>query len=387
MRRHAKRMRRLANIGRPGHDVLGGKLAGGVAVESQSDQRSGTSAQFRLDVSVSPGNAHEFDLWRFGLSSLVDLDIRDPDARASFAVNMTSWQFADVAISFGASSAATFDRSEQTIARSGLDHISILAYLVDGSVEIDGRETDLMAGDIFFFDLTRRCTIRVPDYKCISLILPREMLTPLVPNLDNLHGYILRKSRPLNHMLFSHLQNLYAEASALDLHDARTAVRATASLIATLAHAITNGRAAAGPNTSFASLHALRRVVDANLANPDLRPEFLCQQLAMSRASLYRLFEPLGGVRRYIQQRRLTRAYQSITDPSHAGDRIGTIAARYGFSNDSVFSRAFRETFGMSPSDLRDAWRGSNSANFDHSKESDFVTMNRWLLGLETAGR
>ncbi len=356
-------------------------------MESQSDQRSGTSAQFRLDVSVSPGNAHEFDLWRFGLSSLVDLDVRDQDARASFAVNMTSWQFADLAISFGASSAATFDRSEQTIARSGLDHISVLAYLVDGSVEIDGRETDLGAGDIFFFDLTRRCTIRVPDYKSISLILPRAMLTPLVPNLDNLHGYILRRSSPLNHMLFSHLQTLYAEASALDLQDARTAARATASLIATLAHAITNGRTAAGPNASFGSLHALRRVVDANLSNPDLGPEFLCQQLAMSRATLYRLFEPLGGVRRYIQQRRLTRAYQSITDPSHAGDRIGTIAARYGFSNDSVFSRAFRETFGMSPSDLRDAWRGSNSANFDHSKESDFLTMNRWLLGLETAGR
>lgn len=52
-----------------------------------------------------------------------------------------------------------------------------------------------------------------------------------------------------------------------------------------------------------------------------------------------------------------------------------------------MFSRAFRETFGMSPTDLRDASGGGNSAAIGHSKDSEFITMNRWLLGLETAGR
>jgi AraC-like DNA-binding protein len=73
----------------------------------------------------------------------------------------------------------------------------------------------------------------------------------------------------------------------------------------------------------------------------------------MSRATLYRVFEQLGGVRRYIQQRRLKGAYQRLTDPVHASERIGTIAAGFGFGNDSAFSRAFRETYGMSPTNLR----------------------------------
>jgi AraC-like DNA-binding protein len=107
----------------------------------------------------------------------------------------------------------------------------------------------------------------------------------------------------------------------------------------------------------------------------------------MSRDTLYRLFESLGGVRRYIQQRRLTRAYQTITDPAHAGERVGTIATRYGFSNDSVFSRAFREAYGMSPTDLRNASRRCATAGLDHSKDSDFIIMNRWLLGMDAAGR
>jgi hypothetical protein len=71
------------------------------------------------------------------------MEVRDTEARASFAMNMTSWQFADVAISSGTSSAAAFERSQKTIARTGLDANALLVYFVDGSLEIEGRETEL----------------------------------------------------------------------------------------------------------------------------------------------------------------------------------------------------------------------------------------------------
>jgi AraC-like DNA-binding protein len=302
-------------------------------------------------------------------------------------MSMTSWQFADVAISSGTSSAAIFERSQQTIARSGLDAIALLVYLVEGSLEIEGRDTDIKSGDILFFDLTRRYKIRVPDYQSLSLLLPRALLAPFVPNVDALHGLILSKASPLNAMVIAHLQTLLAEAPTLGVSDARTVARASAALIGAVAGACVNGRSGAAQTTSLTSLPALRRVVDANLANPELGPELLCRQLGMSRATLYRLFEQLGGVRRYIQQRRLTGAYQRLTDPVHASERIGTIAAGYGFSNDSAFSRAFRETYGMSPTDLREATRGGKPAELRCGKDSEFITMNRWLLGLEAAGR
>ncbi|MDQ8697098.1 helix-turn-helix domain-containing protein [Hyphomicrobium sp. LHD-15] len=356
-------------------------------MDLEPEQRGTTSAQFRLDVSVSPGNAHQFDLWRFGLSSLVDMELLDTEARASFAMSMTSWQFADVAISFGSSSAATFERSRQTIARTGLDAISLLVYLVDGSLEIDGRETVLKSGDILFFDLTRRFKIRVPDFQSLSLLMPRALLAPFVPNIDALHGLILPNLSPLNAIVMAHLKTLLAEAPALAAQDIRTVARASAALIGAVAGAGVNGHSGVVQNTSFSSLPALRRLVDANLANPELGPEFLCRQLGMSRATLYRLFEQLGGVRRYIQQRRLMGAYQRLTDPVNASDRIGNIAARYGFGNDSAFSRAFRETYSMSPTDLREASREGKTAHLSHGKDSAFITMNRWLLGLDIAGR
>lgn len=315
------------------------------------------------------------------------MEVPDQEARGAFAVSLASYQFADVAISLGSSSAATYERTSQTIARSGLDNISVLVYLVDARVDIEGREVELKAGDIFFFDLTRRCKIRVPDYTSLSLILPRAMLASLVPNIDALHGRVLPRSSPLNPVLVNHLQTLFAGAPALGPQDVHTAARGTAAFIAALADAATLGRGGTAPSASVASLHALRRIVDANLANPQLGPSFLSRKLGMSRATLYRMFEPLGGVRRYIQQRRLTRAYQAFTDPARTTDRVGVVAARHGFSSDSAFSRAFREAFGMSPTDLRGGRGTEEAAGLAYSKGNEFMTMNRWLLGLETAGR
>ena len=345
-------------------------------------------AQFRLKLTVSPGNAQELELWRFGMSPLFDLDAGDEEARAAFKVDFTSYQFADLAISAGASSAATLERSAQTIARSGLDNIGVTTYFAGGcELDAEGRVTEVHPGDVFILDLARRCTVRSPDYASLTIVLPRAMLEPLLPNLDELHGLVLKKGTPLATMLVHHLQILFREAPALGVAEARAAARGTAALIAVFAGASVNGRDDSAQAATAASLQALRRAVEANLANRDLGPELLSQHAGVSRATLYRLFEPIGGVREYIRQRRLARAYQMITDPARARMRVGTIAADCGFTSDSVFSRAFREAYGLSPSELRRASSRANAAGPDFSQENGFKLMNRWLTGMEVAGR
>ena len=73
----------------------------------------------------------------------------------------------------------------------------------------------------------------------------------------------------------------------------------------------------------------------------------------MSRATLYRLFEPLGGVSSYIQERRLARAYAALIHPAHRHRPIYDIAFDCGFASEAHFSRAFRLFFGLPPSELR----------------------------------
>ena len=49
---------------------------------------------------------------------------------------------------------------------------------------------------------------------------------------------------------------------------------------------------------------------------------------------------------RYVWRRRLEHCARYPADPRRAGERIGEIAFRWGFSDASHFSRAFRQLFG-----------------------------------------
>ncbi|QOF72420.1 helix-turn-helix transcriptional regulator [Aminobacter sp. SR38] len=216
--------------------------------------------------------------------------------------------------------------------------------------------------------------------------MPRALLTPLVVDLDALHGRILQRSTALNAMLARHLGAHYDQAPGLAAKDAGAAAHGTAALVAAFAGASAQGRGMIEQASAGTSLQAARRLIEANVPEPDLGPEFLCQRLGMSRAKLYRLFEPIGGVGAYIQQRRLTRAYHALTDPAQAHLYVGIIAARCGFGSASVFSRAFRQAFGLSPTDLRATHHHPDADNTNHADDNAFTSMRRQLLGMG-AGR
>jgi AraC-like DNA-binding protein len=345
-------------------------------------------SQFRLDLSVQPGNAREFDLWRSGMSPLFAMDAPDAEARSSFGAQLTSYQFADVAIVSGRSSAATFQRTAQHIARSGIDSIGLVVYAEGGcALGVEGRAAEVHAGDVCFLDLSRPISIKAPDYESLTLMLPRAALQQHIGDLDGLHGQILKKTSPLSGILVGHLRALFEAAPLLDATDGRAAANGTAALIAAFGGPSANGRDAIVQSKSMTSLNAIRQLIEANLPRLDLGPDFICGQLGISRAKLYRVFEPMDGVSHYILQRRLTLAHQLIANPANTHHRIGAIAARCGFANVSVFSRSFRQSYGMSPTELLRASERAEPADVRFSGESGFGTMSRWLLGLDTMGR
>jgi AraC-like DNA-binding protein len=336
----------------------------------------------RLDISVGPGNTRDFDLWRHGLSPIYEMDTPDAAARPSYTAEMTSYFVADMGIADGSASATHFKRTPQTIASSGLDNICVLVYSQGGcGLDTEGHSAEVHTGDVCFLDMTRQSELRASHYQTLSVVLPRALLTPLVADLDGLHGRVLQKSTSLNTMLVSHLRTLFDEAPLLTSKDAGAAAHGTAALVAAFAGVSGNGREAIEQASANASLQTARRLIEANLNEPDLGPDLVCQRLGMSRAKLYRLFEPIGGVGEYIQQRRLSRAYQALTDSARTNLYVGVIAAQCGFGSASVFSRAFRNAFGISPTDLR-----ANHGRFDEdetlSGDNAFTTMRRQLLGM-----
>jgi AraC-like DNA-binding protein len=94
------------------------------------------------------------------------------------------------------------------------------------------------------------------------------------------------------------------------------------------------------------------RHIDEDLASPKLAPESLARQFGVSRASLYRMFEPLGGVARYIRLQKIARASVQL-QKADSRMPLSAIAQSSGFSSADAFVRAFRESYGTTPRDYR----------------------------------
>ena len=103
-------------------------------------------------------------------------------------------------------------------------------------------------------------------------------------------------------------------------------------LVALAAKSIAPALARAGDRVvppPLASFVTVRRYIDRKLASPDLSANSIAAEFGLSRASLYRLFEPAGGIAKYIRKVRLSRAYQGLPRPnSPMGGWIYRLSAR-----------------------------------------------------------
>jgi AraC-like DNA-binding protein len=97
---------------------------------------------------------------------------------------------------------------------------------------------------------------------------------------------------------------------------------------------------------------AMRDFVKVNLGDLDLDVDTLRATFHCSRATVYRLLEPQGGVAAYIREQRLLRCFDELTRPAKLPRSISEVATRWGFENPSHFNRLFRAKFGLAPSGL-----------------------------------
>lgn len=96
--------------------------------------------------------------------------------------------------------------------------------------------------------------------------------------------------------------------------------------------------------------------IEDNLGDPGLTPRAIAAHHNVSVRTLYDLFrtEP-SSIAASIRHRRLERCRTDLGSP-HLGNRpVHAIAARWGFTSATVFSRAFRDAYGVTPREYRAA--------------------------------
>ncbi|MEO1661600.1 MAG: AraC family transcriptional regulator [Pseudomonadota bacterium] len=96
----------------------------------------------------------------------------------------------------------------------------------------------------------------------------------------------------------------------------------------------------------------IKQFIEHHLASPDLSSALLLRKFGVSRATLFRIFAPYGGVRTYISSRRMARAIFQIAQAPMTRGQISRASSDWGFSSDANFNRAVHRHFGAPPSAL-----------------------------------
>lgn len=324
-----------------------------------------------------------FEAWRDSISVIFDVSPLARETLGSFQASVNAAHLGNLLVGDLHFGAQQFARTRPRAARDGLDHYLVQWYRSGGFVgqHDDGDEMEVRPGDVTVFTLDRTLRTFAQPSHVLSLIVPRALADAAFggPHHD-LHGTVLRAGHPLGGLLGDHLASLQRRLPAIALADAPSVVHATMQMLAACLRPSLRTHDQARDALLGVTLERIQRHIARNLGAP-LGPDVLCSTFGISRSLLYRLFEPLGGVAHYVQQRRLQRAFHALTNPANQRLRVADIAAHTGFSSEAHFSRAFRAAFGFTPSDARAmaAAQAAGTQPHAHGTSAEYAD---WVRGL-----
>ncbi|WP_170234954.1 helix-turn-helix domain-containing protein [Croceicoccus sediminis] len=228
---------------------------------------------------------------------------------------------------------------------------AFLLMIVEGSLVLDhyGRQASLGVGDMALLDSREGCRIEVPDtVNALTIGLPRSDVVAVRLAMENVFGLAMPGNRPINRIVSGTIGSILHE-DCDDVHV--TAIRS--AVMSLIDQALGSDDQMGG--TSPAERALLGEMADWVLKNPEAVEEgveAMAARFALSRRSLYRLFSRFGtSPSRWIADVRLRHAYRMLT--AGGDESVSAVAFACGFSDCSHFARAFRQRFGVRPSELR----------------------------------
>jgi AraC-like DNA-binding protein len=207
---------------------------------------------------------------------------------------------------------------------------------------------------LLVIDLADVHSAEVADFNHLTLVIPRPLLAPHLLNPDSQEGRVLKADNGLTTLAVNHMNTLAQVIGNIKKEDVMDVVEPTLLLLASSLNGTVDSVEGGSAGVVNSYLSRAKLLIEQNLQR-EFTIDWLCSQLNISRAGLYRLFASLGGVKSYIQERRLKKCTQQLLSPHFAHLPIYDIANRWGFHNESYFSRAFKQRYGVSPRAARNA--------------------------------
>ncbi|GLS43626.1 helix-turn-helix domain-containing protein [Methylobacterium brachythecii] len=301
----------------------------------------------RLDyITTGLPNEEAFEMWKGVVGALFQPRAFHPTQRypTGSASGVVLGDIIVARVVFGAQS---FRRDKELVAQTP-DHFLFHLYNVGGfNGLITGHHATIWSAQVAIIDLGYEVDTLAASSDTISLIVPRTLL----PGIAGTH-LPPRLEPERNRLLAAHLMSLRERSTTLEEPEVADVVERTVEFLRTL---FSSSRAASlldAPSLDTSYIALAEQAIRNNLASPDLTPEMIANEIGVSRATLYRMFAPYGGIMRSVQERRLLAIRAALSDPLETR-RLSRLAADHGFSGNVHFSRSFRAQFGITASEFR----------------------------------
>ncbi|WP_165585341.1 helix-turn-helix domain-containing protein [Roseococcus sp. SYP-B2431] len=294
--------------------------------------------------------AQQFEAWRDHCRSVVEMT-ESLGPGPGYAARFRMWSFGHFALSAVEAPACRFQRTRAQIRRDSLDLWQIHVPRT-GSMRLrtEAAQISVPTGVPHILSLDQVVDGDRTERDWLCLFVSRDAFPGLGPTIDACREAPLGSA--MGGLLGHYVESLADSLRTMTEAELPRAAEATRSLIAACIAPSSPAALDAEGHVERARLGRIRQIIRQNLRSTRLGPDRLCKLAGVSRSQLYRLFEPFGGVARYIQSERLRQAHQALSDPANTRDII-KVAEDFGFFDPSAFSRAFRREFDYSPTQLR----------------------------------
>lgn len=296
--------------------------------------------------------------WRQTTANVFDISAERNEI-GSFKGKFTAYSSKQFILTEATSSRLRLKRSPETITRSRLDHFAIRLLINGSSAGLAGYQAvEAVAGDILFIDLSQaldlQASIQSEQTSDVSLWIPRARILASFREENALHGLVIKGTSPAGAMIGANLLLLSKHIEKMTCVEMDALSNGILELTARAIAPTLEKAGLSATSSQLASFVTIRRYIDRNLTSAVLDADAIAKSFGLSRASLYRIFEPVGGIASYIRKARLNRAYQEVTSFEFSDRRIGQIALNLGFRNISAFNRLFHKVYGLSPREARE---------------------------------
>ncbi|MGH6761987.1 MAG: helix-turn-helix domain-containing protein [Phyllobacterium sp.] len=304
---------------------------------------TGSLPSFHFSTKMLPPK-DQFDAWRTFAAPVIDISLSS--GQKNFAAEQTIWSFGNFVLSM-ATMPTNHTRIWKHMNKDPLDHwcLVIPEPLTSSPSALSHRPRQL-----HFRSLGRPLEGSAADSSVLLLFIPRDAFKGMAATIDNVPTTIADIG--LGSILIDYLLSTHRRLPDMSAQELPHLATATQSMLAACLTQAADHTAQAREQLESTLQARAREIVAANLHSPDFNNRELCRLLGISRSSLYRLFERLGGVTHYIQRQRLLHARSLLADPSNTMP-IFRIAENACFYDASSFSRAFKQEFGVNPRDIR----------------------------------